>query len=181
MERAWALAGKSGEIDHLLISAAALAEKMWIESRPDAKLLPQFLTLVERGIRFEYPWPAASLALWLWMLGDLRETPDGLPQPYLDLFDGGIDSTVEFWESRGIPYERALALMCGDVSQCLQALHMLDSLGASAVASKVRQELRADGVSLPRGRGKATRSNRAGLTGRQAEVLRLLDEGLSNA
>jgi DNA-binding CsgD family transcriptional regulator len=180
LERAWALAGESGEIDHLLISAAALAEKMWIESRPDAELLAQFRDLVERGIRFEYPWPAASLALWLWMLGD-RETPDGLPVPYRDLFEGRIDSTAEFWQSRQIPYERALALMCGDVSQRLQSLHILESLGASAVASKVRRELRADGVSVPRGRGKATRSHRAGLTGRQAEVLRLLDEGLSNA
>jgi DNA-binding NarL/FixJ family response regulator len=115
------------------------------------------------------------------MLGDLPEAPAGLPAPYRDLFAGRIDSAAEFWEARGIPYERALALICGDVSQRLQALEILESLGASAVASKVRGELRADGVSVPRGRGKTTRSNRAGLTGRQAEVLRLLQDGLSNA
>ncbi|HKY47630.1 MAG TPA: AAA family ATPase [Acidimicrobiia bacterium] len=180
LERAWALARKSNEIDHLLISAAARAEKMWIDNRPDTELLIQFQDLVERGIRFEYPWPAASLAQWLWMLGD-RETLDGLPQPYRDLFEGRIDAAAQFWESRQIPYERALALMCGDMAQRLQALHLLETLGASAVASKVRRELRAAGVSAPRGRGKATRSHRAGLTGRQAEVLILLDEGLTNA
>ena len=181
LERAWALAGESGEIDHLLFSAAVLAERMWLDGRPDAELLGQFRNLVEQGIRFEYPWPAGSLALWLWMLGDLEEMPVGLPAPYRDLFAGRIDSAAEFWEARGIPYERALALVCGDVSQRLQALEILESLGASAVASKVRGELRADGVSVPRGRGKTTRSNRAGLTGRQAEVLRLLEDGLSNA
>jgi DNA-binding CsgD family transcriptional regulator/type II secretory pathway predicted ATPase ExeA len=181
LERAWALAGESGEIDHLLFSAAVLAERMWLDSRSDADLIDQFRDLVEQGIRFEYPWPAGSLALWLWMLGALEEIPKGLPVPYRDLFDGRIASAAEFWESRDIPYERALALICGDVSQRLQALEILESLGASAVASKMRRELRADGVSLRRGRGKATRSSRAGLTGRQAEVLELLDEGLSNA
>jgi len=180
LKRAWAAAGESGEIDHLLFSASGLAERMWLEGRPDAGLLLQFRNLVEQGIRFEYPWPAGSLALWLWMLGSLEEEPVGLPAPYRDLFAGRIDSAAEFWESRGIPYERALALVCGDVSQRLQALEILETLGASAVAAKVRRELRADGVSVPRGRGKSTRANRAGLTGRQAEVLGLLDEGLSN-
>jgi len=36
-------------------------------------------------------------------------------------------------------------------------------------------------VSVPRGRSKAARSHTAGLTARQAEVLSLLDEDLSNA
>jgi DNA-binding NarL/FixJ family response regulator len=74
-----------------------------------------------------------------------------------------------------------MALVCGDVSQRLQALEILETLGASAVAAKVRRELRADGVSVPRGRSKSTRAHRAGLTGRQAEVLGLIEEGLSNA
>jgi DNA-binding NarL/FixJ family response regulator len=57
----------------------------------------------------------------------------------------------------------------------------LDSLGASAVAAKLRLDLRTEGIALPRGKGKATRSHRAGLTARQAEVLQLLAQGLSNA
>ncbi|MGH8927056.1 MAG: helix-turn-helix domain-containing protein [Acidimicrobiia bacterium] len=63
----------------------------------------------------------------------------------------------------------------------MQSLEMLESLGAPAVASKPRLELRADGFSPPRGKGKTTRSHRAGLTARQAEVLQLLAEGRSNA
>ena len=134
-----------------------------------------------RGIRFEYPWPAGSLAQWLWKLGALGEVPQGLPAPYEDLFNGRIDAAAGFWESRNVPYERAIALMSGDVPQRMQSLDILDSLGASAVAAKLRLDLRTDGIALPRGKGKTTRSNRAGLTARQAEVLQLLAQGLSNA
>ena len=43
------------------------------------------------------------------------------------------------------------------------------------------QELQSLGLRVPRGPRPSTRSNRAGLTGRQLEVLALLGEGLSNA
>ncbi len=40
--------------------------------------------------------------------------------------------------------------------------------------------VRNDGIAVPRGKGRDTRRHGAGLTARQAEVLQLLDEGLSN-
>ena len=70
--------------------------------------------------------------------------------------------------------------MHGDQSAQLEALEVLDTLGATAVAAKLRKALRDQGVSVPRGRGRMTRDHSAGLTARQAEVLQLLDEGLSN-
>jgi DNA-binding NarL/FixJ family response regulator len=62
----------------------------------------------------------------------------------------------------------------------LEALEILESLGADAVVAKVRKELRDEGIAVPRGKGKATREHAAGLTARQAEILDLLAEGLSN-
>ena len=73
-----------------------------------------------------------------------------------------------------------MALSCGDTNQRLEALEILNTLGADAIAAKVRKDLRDDGVTVPRGKGRATRKHAAGLTARQAEVLHLLAEGLSN-
>jgi len=180
LQRAWTLATHSGEITFQLASASALAEHMWIERRCDPGLLGQFRDLVDRGIRDEYPWPAGPLAAWLWRLGYLREIPTGLPEPYIDLSAGRIGSAADFWDSKKVPYERGLALLSGDLPERLRSIEVLESLGASAVASRVRQDLRAEGVLVPRGKGRATRTHRAGLTARQAEVLHLLGEGLSN-
>jgi DNA-binding CsgD family transcriptional regulator len=153
---------------------------MWIEGRPDGDRLERFGELVERGVRSEYPWPAGSLALWLWKLGKLDLPTSGLPEPYRRLSEGDVEGAAESWRILKIPYERAATLMSGDQEQRLQSLELLESLGASVPASRVRQELRADGITPPRGRGRATRGNRAGLTARQAEVLQLLAAGLSN-
>ena len=68
----------------------------------------------------------------------------------------------------------------GGVDDRLAALEVVESLGAAAVAAKLRQQLRADGVKVPRGKAVTTRMNRAGLTARQNEVLQLLGEGLTN-
>ncbi|HEX5832696.1 MAG TPA: helix-turn-helix transcriptional regulator, partial [Pyrinomonadaceae bacterium] len=61
-------------------------------------------------------------------------------------------------------------------------LEVLESLGANPAAEKVRQTLRAKGVrGIPRGPRPTTKDNPAGLTVRQAEVLALMVDGLSNA
>jgi DNA-binding NarL/FixJ family response regulator len=84
------------------------------------------------------------------------------------------------WGEIGCPYERALALADGDETAQLDALVALEELGATAVAAKLRQSLRSRGVRVPRGKARLTREHAAGLTARQAEVLELLSEGLSN-
>lgn len=82
-----------------------------------------------------------------------------------------------------MPYEAALALAdSGDVDLARRGLDVLDRLGAAAVAAKVRRDLRSSGVTVvPARRRSTTLTNAAGLTSRQVEVLRLIDEGLTNA
>ena len=84
------------------------------------------------------------------------------------------------WSAIGCPYERAIALAHGDHTAQLEALEVLETLGASAVAAKLRRALRDQGLPVPRGRSRKTRDHAAGLTARQAEVLQLLAKGLSN-
>jgi DNA-binding CsgD family transcriptional regulator len=180
LELSWSMAKESGEIDYLLRAASARAERMWILSDPNPSLLEEFEDVFDRGMRQEFPWPAASLGFWLWRLGRPPQSPDLLPEPYAAVIAGNIDEAADFWKARGAPYEQALALACGDRKERLASVEILEDLEASAVAAKLRKELRDEGVSVPRGKGRATRDHAAGLTARQAEVLELIDEGLSN-
>ena len=96
-----------------------------------------------------------------------------------------VTSAVPLQSSNGsgIPYEAALALTeTGDDSCARRGLDMLDRIGAVAVADKVRLALRASGVAVtvPARRRRSTLTNPGGLTPRQVEVLRLMDNGLTN-
>jgi DNA-binding NarL/FixJ family response regulator len=82
----------------------------------------------------------------------------------------------------GCPYEQAQALALGDEEACLQALGLLDGLGARQTGQRLRRQLRRGGtMRVPRGPTRATATNPAGLTSRQLEVLGLLAEGLTDA
>lgn len=48
------------------------------------------------------------------------------------------------------------------------------------MAARFRQQMRQAGLSVPRGKSREARANPAGLTARQAEVLELVAEGLTN-
>jgi DNA-binding CsgD family transcriptional regulator len=181
LERAWSLASSRVDIDGRLRAASALAESIWLGVQHDHHLLDEFAAVLDEGIAKEYPWPAGQLAFWLWMLGTISTAPPGIAEPYEAVIDGDSGRAADAWQTRKAPYERALALLSGDPAQRLEALELLETLGATVVAAKVRKQLRHDGIAAPRGRGRATRSHVAGLTARQAEVLYLLDEGLTNS
>jgi DNA-binding NarL/FixJ family response regulator len=104
-----------------------------------------------------------------------------VPDPIRSSLDGDVDAASTAWAEIGSPYARADALSQGDAAQCLEALQIFEELGAVAAARLLRENLHNQGVTIPRGPSTATRSHRAGLTTRQAEVLSLLAEGLSNA
>jgi DNA-binding NarL/FixJ family response regulator len=70
--------------------------------------------------------------------------------------------------------------MHGEVVDQLEAVEVLEALGATTVAAKLRKTLRDRGVTVGRGKGRQTRSHAAGLTARQAEVLQLLGDDQSN-
>ncbi len=85
------------------------------------------------------------------------------------------------WSKAGCEYRQALALSEGTDEDQRQSLLILDRLGATAVAAKIKSEMKLRGVQhIPRGPRRTTRSNAALLTGRQIEVLELLREGSQN-
>ena len=112
-----------------------------------------------------------------------RSRSPGCPEVFAAGLRGDWRAAADLWAEIGDPYERALELADSGLPQpTLDALAVLDGLGAAPAAALVRRRLRALGVErLPRGPQPTTRRNPAGLTGRQAEILRLLVDGLTNA
>lgn len=107
---------------------------------------------------------------------------DSCPEPWASSLRGDHRAAADGFGRRGDRYEQALELAAsGDPDDALEALRLLDGLGAAGTALLVRRRLRVSGVRAPSGPRSSTRAHPAGLTGRQADVLALLTEGLSDA
>ncbi|MCH7586255.1 MAG: AAA family ATPase [Acidobacteria bacterium] len=179
LDRTWSQAEAVGEMQHLIPTAAALAEYMWLTGDHDPDRIARFREVLDEG-HLENTWVGGDLAFWLWKLGEMSGAPEGIAEPYRLVIEGKPVEAAAIWEAKGIPYEQALALMDGDEKAQLEALQIFETLGATAVAAKLSQSLRDQGVSVSRAKKRDTRRHDAGLTARQAEVLQLLDEDLSN-
>jgi DNA-binding CsgD family transcriptional regulator len=137
----------------------------------------------ELAVSAAHSWFAGELAFWLWLVDALPEVPAVVAEPYRLLLAGDWRGGADAWQALGCPYQRALALACGDQDEALlEALTLLDGLGARQAALRLRRRLRHRGdLRVPRGPNRTTAANPAGLTGRQVEVLQLLAEGLTDA
>jgi DNA-binding CsgD family transcriptional regulator/tetratricopeptide (TPR) repeat protein len=124
-----------------------------------------------------------ELLRWLRRLGEPVAVFPGCPEEFAAGIDGDWRAAAAAWARIGDPYERALELAeAPEAEPVLEALSVLDGLGAKPAAAMARRRLRELGVAqVPRGPAPTTRTNPAGLTGRQVEILRLLAGGLTNA
>jgi DNA-binding CsgD family transcriptional regulator/tetratricopeptide (TPR) repeat protein len=179
LTQAWEMAILAGENQRMMPAAIALAEHAWIFGSGDVPL-SDFERIMTAELERGFQWSPGSMAFWLWKLDGLSKAPTGIAEPYRLVMEGNPNEAAAIWKSKGVPYEQALALMHGDEASQITALEVLDTLGATAVAAKLRRKMRGQGLNVPRGRLRSTRDHAAGLTARQAEVLSLLDEGLSN-
>jgi DNA-binding CsgD family transcriptional regulator len=130
-------------------------------------------------------WALADIALWLRNLGEPVRLPaeiiNGLRPAHRAHIEGRWREAAQAWQEMGCVYEQAIALSMGDDAAQVEALALFDRLGATPAASLLRRRMRARGArSVPRGPSAQTRSNPIGLTRRQAQVLSLLGQGLSN-
>jgi DNA-binding NarL/FixJ family response regulator len=97
--------------------------------------------------------------------------------------EGDFLGAAKAWAMIGCRYEEAVALSDSpEDGHRRRALEIFDGLGAKPMARRLRKQLQAEGVrGLKRGANRATRSNPAGLTSRELEILALLAGNLSNA
>ena len=72
--------------------------------------------------------------------------------------------------------------MLGNDDAQRDALQVFERLGATATADRLRKRMLEQGIrGIPQGPRTTTKSNPAGLTERELEVLRFLAQGMSNA
>jgi DNA-binding CsgD family transcriptional regulator/tetratricopeptide (TPR) repeat protein len=182
LEEAWGLAEPTGELQRIAPVAVAMAELAWL--RDDQRGTESAIAdAYQLGVAAQQPWITDRLAFWMWRAVGTAETPQGSETPYTQQMDGNWQEAADAWARIGCPYEQALALMDSeDPPQLLEALEILDRLGAIPAAAKLRRQLSQMGVQgVPRGPRKETRSHPAGLTPRQVDVLKLVVEGLTNS
>ena len=162
--------------------AAARAEAAWLEGRHEA-MAAELEPALGFPMRPGDPY-AAALAYWGSRAGlEVAAEPGPDPDPCLLEVAGDWAAAVERWRELGYPYEAAMARTASpDESDLRTALDELHALGAQPAAAIVTRILRERGArSIPRGPRETTRSNPAGLTARELDVVALLVEGLRNA
>ena len=181
LDDALALAEPTGAVMYLPPVRAARAEAAWLagdldgvrkEARADLEL-----TLGKR-----HPWFAGELLSWLAITGETVDIPDWIAPVFGMQIAGDWQGATDEWKRRGCRYEAAQALLGSeDETPLRDALDTFESLGAEPAAKHVRRQLRELGIKgIPRGPHESTRSNSAGLTRREIEIVELLSEGLRN-
>jgi DNA-binding CsgD family transcriptional regulator len=182
IDEAWQLAVEVDQRYWLLQLSTGLAEAAWLRGDPGT-LDDRVLGLYERPVDEDHPWQLGELTTWLHRLDVPVRAVSGLPEPFGQELAGNHDAAAQWWNEAGCPFEEAAALTCsGEPDALRRALDLFISIGVPPAVSLVRGRLRQAGQhAVPRGPRPATRANPHGLTDREAEVLTLLREGLSNA
>lgn len=175
-------AARADVLEWLVPTGLAVLERAWLSGRPE--LAGDHPTLLlERTDRVGLEWQRGEVLRWLSRLGHEVPAFPGCPEPFASGLRGDWQSAAAGWEAVGDPYERALELAgSGDTEATVESYRILESLGAGPATRLVRTRLRELGITrTPRRLSTDTRSNAAGLTARQVEILRLLADGLTNA
>jgi DNA-binding CsgD family transcriptional regulator/tetratricopeptide (TPR) repeat protein len=169
------------ELQHGWNAICGRAEHFWLTGDP-ARGLDELEPAYRRALDTDSRWARGEIGFWMWRAGAIDSPPDGAAEPFALQMAGEWRAAADAWRQIACPYEEAMALADGSEEARMQALEILDPLGARPLADRVRQQLRAIGAgSIPRGPTRQTLSNPAGLTSRQLGVLRLIADGRSNS
>jgi DNA-binding CsgD family transcriptional regulator/tetratricopeptide (TPR) repeat protein len=177
------LARRTGELQRLAPVAIALAELHWLSGDGQAVADATEEALALARLR-RSPWVLGEMCAWRRRAGiDEPADPAEVAEPFAHELRGDWRGAAERWRALGCPYDAALAkALCPDDTAAQAGLGALQTLGARQVAARVARTLRERGIrSVPSGPRAGTKSNPAGLTPRELEVVVLLSEGLRNA
>lgn len=166
------------------ISAAAIAQAdaAWAADALDG-MTGELQAAYELARQTDDRLALAELAVWLWRANALTDPPQGIPEAFACELSGDWRRAAELWKGLGCLYNQACVLaIYGAQSEQLEALAIFDRLGALPASQVLRRKMRLQGVrGIPRGARASTRNDPRGLTRREAQILELLCEGLSNS
>ncbi|HMD82070.1 MAG TPA: hypothetical protein VKE92_12215, partial [Anaerolineales bacterium] len=164
------------DVNHAL--AVLFAEAAWL--RDDLKqCLSEVGPIFEIANQNAEPHRIGELAYWMWRAGAITAPPVNAAEPFAAQIAGNWRESAALWEKYGCPYEQAMALIDGDETAQLAALKIFERLGARPIIEKLKGQMRAQGIRIPRGPRPATRENPSGLTAREMEVVKLITQGKS--
>ena len=162
LDRGWPATQGVNEPMRYLPMLSAVAEHMWLTGEPDPRITEFALSKLATWRELpDTPWGIGSLVVWMRRLGLGVDAPDDLPEPHRSHLAGRYAEASEWWRRAGAPSPEAMALADSpDTDHRVQAVNLLDRLGATATADRVRRDLRIDGVAtVPKRPNDATRAN----------------------
>jgi DNA-binding CsgD family transcriptional regulator len=158
----------------------ALMEYEWLTGKSiiEKDSLEKVITLIQRGtINPEVD----EFAFWMKKAGRTFTPRNETAERYDTGTKAKAVKAANFWEHSGYPYEQALLLFEGNDEDKRDAISILQDLNATAVYEKLKLEMKNQGIkNIPRGIRNSTRSNAAFLTGREMDVLQLMQQELQN-
>lgn len=191
LDEALALSAPIGDIAYLSTVYTARAEAAWLAGDRD-QTIAEARAVLDRVVKFGNCWWTGELAFWLWRAGENDVPLSNVAPPFALQMTGDWTAAANAWEELGCPYETARALADGDEAALRRAFAIFERLEARPAAIETIQRLRDLGVrDLPRlavvpmiGASTTDRNriaaDRATLTPRELEILRLIADGLSD-
>lgn len=179
LREARVLGDASGDAEWIIQIAAAHAQVAWLTG--DGGLVDEaMIGVLDRG-ELQDPWHRGAFAVWLQRIGRLDRELGTVPPPYGLELAGDNLGAADAWRALGCPFDEASALFFSGSPEALKRAHQIFSdLGAVPATALARQALREAGERPPRGARTTTRAHPHGLTAREAEVLELVRERISN-
>jgi DNA-binding CsgD family transcriptional regulator len=181
LDEALELANRTATLQRVGPVRAARAEAAWLAGDP-LRAADEAAAAIDLARAKRHPWHVGELSWWIGRAGRPSGDVTGAAEPWRLQLDGRPREAAAAWAALDCPYEAARALLdTDDVAAVEEAHATFDRLGARPAAAIAARRLRELGArTIPRGRRPATRSNAAGLTAREMEVLALIAGGLQN-